>query len=87
MAGVPEVRGIVCSISRCGNCHDNAVAESSFQLLKRERVRQKTYMAGDAARSDMFDYVETFYNPKRRHCSSGGVSPVGFERQVGLSGS
>jgi len=82
-----EGHGIVCSMSRRGNCHDNAVAESFFQLLKRERIKCKTYRTRAAARSDVFDYIEMFYNPKRRHGSSGGVSPVEFERQAGFSGS
>ena len=79
--------GIACSMSRRGNCHDNAVAESFFQLLKRERVRRKIYLTRADARSDVFDYIEMFYNPKRRHGTNGGISPVEFERQAGLSGS
>ena len=71
--------GIVCSMSRRGNCYDNAVAESFFQLLKRERVRRRIYPSREAARADVFDYIEMFYNPKRRHGSNGGVSPVEFE--------
>jgi putative transposase len=78
--------GIVCSMSRRGNCHDNAVAESFYQLIKRERIRRRIYLTRDAARSDVFDYIEMFYNPKRRHGTIGGVSPVEFERQAGLSG-
>mgnify|MGYP006336136923 CR=1 FL=1 len=81
-----KAHGIVCSMSRRGNCHDNAVAESFFQLLKRERIRRKIYLTRDAARSDVFDYIEMFYNPKRRHGSNGGISPVEFERQAGQSG-
>lgn len=81
-----KAHGIVCSMSRRGNCYDNAVAESFFQLLKRERIKRKIYLTRDAARSDVFDYIEMFYNPKRRHGSNGGVSPVEFERQTGLSG-
>ena len=50
-------------MSRRGNCHDNAVAESFFQLLKRERIRRKIYLTRDTARSDVFDYIEMFYNP------------------------
>ena len=67
------------SMSRCGNCHDNAVAESFFQLLKRERVRRRTYPTRDAARQDVFEYIEMFYNPKRKHTNNGMLSPVDFE--------
>ena len=81
-----KVHGIVCSMSWRGNCHDNAVAESFFQLLKRERIRRKIYLTRDAARRAVFDYVEMLYNPKRRHGFNGGVFPVEFERQAGLSG-
>jgi putative transposase len=69
------------SMSRRGNCHDNAVAESFFNLLKRERVRRKVYRTRDEARADVFDYIEMFYNPKRRHNPSVGVSPVEFEKR------
>ena len=51
---------LVSSMSRRGNCHDNAVAESFFQLLKRERIRRKTYTARAEARADVFDYIELF---------------------------
>ena len=78
--------GIVCSMSRRGNCHDNAVAESFFQLLKRERIRRKIYLTRELARSDVFDYIEIFYNQKRRHGASGGMAPVEYERQFRLSG-
>ena len=77
---------IDCSMSRRGNCHDNAVAESFFQLLKRERVRRKIYLTREQARSDVFDYIELFYNPKRRHGANGGVAPVEYERKFRLSG-
>ena len=69
------------SMSRRGNCHDNAVAESFFQLLKRERIRRKTYATRQAARSDVFNYIEMFYNPKRRHSSADGLPPAEFERR------
>ena len=49
-------------MSRRGNCHDNAVAESFFQLLKRERIRRNIYPTRDKARNDIFDYIELFYN-------------------------
>jgi len=69
------------SMSRRGNCHDNAVAESLFNLLKRERIRRKTYKTREDARSDVFDYIEMFYNPKRKHVRNGILSPADFERQ------
>ena len=67
------------SMSRRGNCHDNAVAESFFNLLKRERIRRRVYKTRDDARSDVFDYIEFFYNPKRKHVRNGMLSPVDFE--------
>lgn len=69
------------SMSRRGNCHDNAVAESFFQLLKRERIKRRIYADREEARQDVFNYIEMFYNPKRRHSSSNGLSPVEYERQ------
>ena len=68
-------------MSRRGNCYDNAVAESFFQLLKRERIRRKTYLDREEARRDVFNYIEMFYNPKRRHSYANDVSPVKFEQQ------
>lgn len=69
------------SMSRRGNCHDNAVAESFFNLLKRERIRRRSYKTRAEARQDVFDYIEMFYNPKRKHVRNGMLSPVEFERQ------
>ena len=69
------------SMSRRGNCHDNAVAESFFQLLQRERIRRKTYPTPEAARQDVFEYIELFYNPKRKHTNNGMLSPVDFEER------
>lgn len=73
------------SMSRRGNCHDNAVAESFFNLLKRERIRRRTYKTRDQARSDVFDYIEMFYNPKRKHVRNGMLSPIEFEKQQKLN--
>jgi len=70
-----------CSMSRRGNCHDNAVAESFFQLLKRERIRRQFYLTRQHARSDVFNYIEMFYNPIRRHNTADGLSPVQFEQR------
>jgi putative transposase len=69
------------SMSRRGNCHDNAVAESFFNLLKRERIRRRIYKTRAEARQDVFDYIEMFYNPTRKHVRNGMLSPVEFEWQ------
>jgi putative transposase len=71
--------GIECSMSGKGNCYDNAVAESFFGLLKRERVNRTRYRTRDEARADVFDYIEVFYNRRRRHGYLGNISPVDFE--------
>ena len=68
------------SMSRRGNCYDNAVAESFFSSLKKERVRRRIYKSRDEARTDLFDYIEIFYNRKRRHSYLGQQSPYDFER-------
>ncbi len=73
------------SMSRRGNCHDNAVAESFFNLLKRERIRRRTYKSRPEARQDVLDYIEMFYNSKRKHVRNGMLSPVDFERQQKMS--
>ncbi len=67
------------SMSRRGNCWDNAVAESFFSSLKKERIKKRVYKTRDLARADVFDYIEMFYNPQRRHTHLGGVSPEAFE--------
>lgn len=75
------------SMSRRGNCHDNAVAESFFSALKKERIKRRIYPTRMAAVSDVFDYIEMFYNPIRRHSFAGDLSPVEFERRYAQSGS
>ena len=55
------------------------VAESLFQLLKRERIRWRTYVTRDATRQDVFDYIEMFYNSARKHTNNGMLSPVDYE--------
>jgi putative transposase len=72
--------GITCSMSRSGNVWDNAVMESFFSTLKSERCHRRRYASRDEARADIFDYVERFYNPVRRHSTLGNVSPIAFER-------
>ena len=73
--------GIECSMSGTGNCYDNAVAESFFGLLKRERVNRTRYRTRDEARADVFDYIEVFYNRRRRHGYLGNISPADFEKR------
>jgi putative transposase len=78
-------QGIDCSMSRRGNCWDNAAAESFFSSLKAERTERRTYRSRDEARADVFDYIERFYNPRRRHSTLGYLSPVDYERQAKLA--
>jgi len=80
-----KANNLVASMSRRGNCHDNAVAESFFQLLKRERVRKKIYVTRQDARGDVFDYIEMFYNSRRRHGFNNQLSPVEFEKRYTVS--
>ena len=77
--------GIVCSMSRSGNVWDNAAMESFFSSLKTERTARKTYRTRNEAKADVFDYIERFYNAIRRHSTIGYLSPVEFERKVGLA--
>ena len=67
------------SMSRRGNCWDNAVAESFFSSLKKERIKKKIYRNRALAQADISAYIESFYNPTRRHSHLGGVSPENFE--------
>ena len=71
--------GMISSMSRKGNCWDNSVAESFFGSLKTERVFFSNYKTREAARQDVIDYIEMFYNSKRRHSYLGYVSPREFE--------
>ena len=79
-----DARGIVCSMSRRGNCYDNAVMESFFSTVKSELAdRFDTY--GDA-KMELFDYIEVFYNQRRRHSTLGQISPAAFERRANEEG-
>ncbi len=75
-------QGIQCSMSRAGNVWDNAAMESFFSSLKTERTARKVYRTRDHARADVFDYIERFYNPKRRHSTLGYLSPMEYEMKV-----
>ena len=77
--------GVICSMSRSGNVWDNAAMESFFSSLKTERTARKTYRMRDEAKADVFDYIERFYNAKRRHSTIGYKSPMEFEMQAGLA--
>ncbi len=78
-----DKQGIQCSMSGRGNCYDNAVVESFFGILKRERVNRVRYRNREEARADVFEYIECFYNRKRRHGYLGNISPVAFEERTG----
>ncbi len=77
--------GVVCSLSRSGNVWDNAAMESFFSTLKTERTARKDYRTRDEARADVFDYIERFYNPRRRHSTLGYISPVAYEASMRLA--
>ncbi len=68
------------SMSRRGNCHDNAVAESFFATFKKRVTQRKIYSTRDDAKTEIFNFIEMFYNPVKRHSHTGGVSPVQFEK-------
>lgn len=75
--------GITCPMSRAGNVWDNSAMESFFSSLKTERTAQKRfYRTRDEARADVFDYIERFYNPHRRHSKLGYLSPMEFEARA-----
>jgi putative transposase len=73
-------RGITCSMSRKGNCWDNAVVESFFSSLKMELVHIRSFRTREEAKLALFEYMEVFYNRRRRHSSLGYVSPAEYER-------
>ena len=73
--------GMVCSMSRVGNCWDNAVAESFFGTLKRELADGADWATREDARTAVFEYIEVWYNRQRRHSSLGFLSPVAYEHQ------
>lgn len=80
-----ETHGIECSMSRKGNCWDNAVAESFFHTLKVELIQNQNYKTRQQAQADIFEYIEVFYNRQRRHSYLDYLSPVEFELQANAS--
>ena len=77
---VLDTHGMTCSMSRRGNCHDNAVMESFFSTVKSE-LREHFNSHGEAT-MELFDYIEVFYNQRRRHSTLGQISPAAFERRA-----
>jgi putative transposase len=67
------------SMSRRGNCWDNAVAESFFSSLKKERIKKRIYTTREMAKTEISDYIDMFYNRTRRYSHLSGVSPEAFE--------
>ena len=88
--GQLQAAGIVCSMSRRGNCWDNAVVESFFATLKKEEVHQENYQTHEQAKASLFHYIkaslfhyiEVFYNRKRRHSALGYISPHDYEQSL-----
>ena len=74
-----DANNLKSSMSRRGNCHDNAVTESFFQLLKRERIRRRIYKTRSEAREDIFNYIEMFYSSTYKHGTNGLPSPRQYE--------
>ncbi len=78
--GLLRAHGIVCSMSRKGDCWDNAVAESFFGTLKQELVHRRSWPTRREAADAIVEYIELFYNARRRHSANDGRSPVAYER-------
>lgn len=77
-----QARGIVCSMSRKGDCWDNAPVESFFATLKKEEVHRQEYLTHEQAKASLFCYIEIFYNRKRRHSALGYLSPHDYEQSL-----
>ena len=78
--------GLVPSMSRWGNCYDNAAVESFFSSLKKEKIRRHMFKTREEAKAEIFDYIEVFYNRARRHQHLGNISPEAYERQAAKVG-
>lgn len=70
----------ICSMSRKGNCWDNAPSESFFHTLKTELIHHRRYQARQEAKQEIFEYIEVFYNRQRRHSTIGCQTPLGYEK-------
>jgi putative transposase len=80
-----RAHGMVCSMSRKGNCYDNAVVESFFSTLKNELTHDQDYKTRDEAKAAIFDYIEVFYNRQRSHQTLDYRSPIRYEQAAGVS--
>ena len=76
--------GLRASMSRKANCYDNASMESFWSTLKLELVYRRTFATHQQARAEIFDYIETFYNPKRLQSALGYLSPLEFEKLLNV---
>lgn len=81
LRAIVKEHSIICSMSRKGNCYDNAVAESFFKTIKIELARGTKFKTREQAQAAIFEYIEVFYNRKRLHSTLGYLSPVAYERQ------
>lgn len=77
---------LVASMSRRGNCYDNAAMESFFSSLKKEKIRRHIFKTREEAKAEIFDYIEVFYNRARRHQHLGNISPEDYEARAASSG-
>jgi len=80
-----DQKGMIVSMSRTGNCYDNAVMESFWRTIKWECLSRTRFPTHALARTAIFEYVETFYNRRRRHSSLGYLSPLHYEELMSLS--
>lgn len=81
-----QTHGLLPSMSRRGNCYDNAAVESFFGSLKKEKIRRHIFKTREKARAELFEYIEVFYNRARRHQHLGNISPVDYEQQMAKLG-
>lgn len=76
-----KTHGLICSMSRKGNCWDNAIAESFFHTIKTELIYTQRYATRVAAKQSVFQYIQVYYNRLRRHSSIDSIAPMVFENQ------
>ena len=81
-----KTHGLVTSMSRRGNCYDNAAMEFFFSSLKKEKIRRHIFRTREEAKAEIFDYIEVFYNRARRHQHLGNISPTAYEEQMAKLG-